>query len=90
MGTNEVDHRTCGDCQHWRRLPSNPGELGAVRGECRESPPAGTAIIAAAGGGFKHVGWIAGYPPIAPDFPACSHFQQKEAKHGTQNPVSEG
>jgi hypothetical protein len=73
---------TCGTCRHWHRLPANPGQLGTVRGECRESPPAATTIAFPNGkGGLQVVGVLTQYPPLSPDNKACSrHEERKELK----------
>jgi hypothetical protein len=80
MGANERNEvkRICRDCEHWHRAPTNPNALNEIRGECRESPPAATAVVQMVGGGFKLLAWVAGYPPLAPETPACSHFAARK------------
>ncbi len=61
---------TCGSCQHWRKLPADPHNLGAAaQGQCRErlhciglmSPqgPAGLPV----------------YLAVPADFPRCSQYR---------------
>jgi hypothetical protein len=78
MGEKDEMNRTCGNCRHWHKMPKDPMQLNVARGNCRESPPAGTAIISqSAGGAINVIAWAVAYPPVEPDFPACSRYAAK-------------
>jgi hypothetical protein len=68
---NEIIARQCGNCRHWHKLPSEPTALGQVRGQCRESPPA----LVPMGGNMGQLVVNAMYPPLPPNFDACSRFE---------------
>lgn len=66
--------RTCGQCQHWHKLPANPQDLRQVLGQCLESPPVPLAIVMAPGA----VQISVAYPTLPPVFPACGRFKAVE------------
>jgi hypothetical protein len=68
---DQIIARQCGACRHWHKMPSEPTALGQVRGQCRESPPA----LVPMSGQMGQLLVNAMYPPLPPNFEACSRFE---------------
>lgn len=60
--------QTCGQCQHFHKLPRNPDMSIPQMGECREQLRA--ALVQSPNGPM----WIVGYPSVPDGFAACGRF----------------
>lgn len=63
-----MGEKTCGTCRFWYKAPADPLNLTApTQGECREGPPACTAVVDARGQIHRVM-----LHPLLPDaYPAC-------------------
>lgn len=75
--TQNGDHRTCGQCRHWVRVPQDPMNLDpkAVRGACTNGPPQMSFVPMQGPRGQVVMQELCGYPKLPPEFQACSQFQ---------------
>lgn len=69
--------KTCGNCRHWKKQPTNPLELGAkvANGECWCNPPQLVALHTPQG-----IAVNAMRPVLPETAPACGQHAEKDVR----------